>query len=109
MAYTLASAAAATDTPQPDAAAPNAELRLRTFMAEQQLSALRATLDDMREQRDKWKAWAERQAGVVTEQRPRQSWWRYYEQDGLRQEHPPDRLYGYDFAVADSRRRTARY
>jgi hypothetical protein len=109
MAYIVAAVAAATDTPQSDAAAPNAELRLRTFMAEQQLSALKATLDDMREQRDKWKAQAERQAGLVTDQRPRQSWWRYYEQDELRQEHPPGRLYGYDFAATDSRRRIARY
>jgi hypothetical protein len=108
MAYIVA-VAAATDTPQSDGAAPNAELRLRTFMAEQQLSALKATLDDMREQRDKWKAQAERQAGLVTDQRPRQSWWRYYEQDELREEHPPARVYRYDFAATDSRRRIARY
>ena len=109
MADTLAAVATAIDTPQSDAAAPNAKLRLRTFMAEQQLSALKATLDDMREQRDKWKVQAEHQARLITDQRPQQSWWRYYEQDGLRQEHPPGRLYGYDFAAADRRRRIARY
>jgi hypothetical protein len=109
MAYTLADVAAATNVPRSDAATANADLRFRTFKAEQQISSLKATLDDMREQRDKWRAQAERQAGLFTDQRARQSWWRYYEQDAQRQEHPLGRLYGYDFAAADRRRRIARY
>lgn len=58
----------------PPLLAPDAELRLRASLAEQRLSDLKAALEDMREQRDKWQTQAERLAtGLITDQRP---WWR---------------------------------
>lgn len=63
------------DTQHPNATL-LAETHQRASLAEQRLSDLKAMLDDMREQRDKWQAQAERlAAGLVTDQRPR-SWWR---------------------------------
>lgn len=76
----VASPRASTDASQRDAlpdAAADAELRLRASLAEQRLSDLKVVLEDMREQRDKWQAQAERlAAGLVTDQRPRSPWWR---------------------------------
>ncbi len=49
-----------------------AELRHRAALAEARLSDLKAALEDMREQRDKWQSQADRLAtGAVTDQRPR--------------------------------------
>jgi hypothetical protein len=73
----IAADAEAADAAQRDATPPDAELRLRASLAEQRLSDLKAALDDMREQRDKWQAQAERlAAGFVTDQRQQRPWWR---------------------------------
>jgi hypothetical protein len=73
----IASPAERTDALQGDAtASADAELRLRASLAEQRLSDLKAALDDMRQQRDKWQAQAERLAGLLPDQRQRRPWWR---------------------------------
>ena len=46
------------------------ELRIRATLAEARLADLKATLDDMREQRDHWQTMAQRLA--ITDQRPTQ-------------------------------------
>jgi hypothetical protein len=43
-----------------------AELPLRASQAEQRLSELRLALDDMRDQRDKWQAQAERSGALLS-------------------------------------------
>jgi hypothetical protein len=58
------------------------ELRIRATLAEGRLADLKATLDDIRSQRDNWQAMAQRLA--ITDQRsvpppsqsPRAWWWR---------------------------------
>jgi len=73
----IAATAESTDALQRDTTAPpEAELRLRASLAEQRLTDLKAALDDMRAQRDKWQAQAERFAGLLPDQRRRRSWWR---------------------------------
>jgi hypothetical protein len=66
-------------TPQ-CATSDDVELRLRATLAEARLADLRATLDDMRTQRDHWQTMAQRLA--ITDQRPPPlpapsgpSWW----------------------------------
>jgi hypothetical protein len=55
------------------------ELRIRATLAEARLADLKATLDDMREQRDHWQTMAQRLA--ITDQRPAatvlqsRQWW----------------------------------
>ena len=68
-----------TDAAQRDAAPSDMptdlETRLRASLAEQRLSDLKSALADMREQRDKWQAQAERLAGLLPDNRPK-SWWK---------------------------------
>ena len=55
-----------------------AETRARASLAEQRVADLTAMLDDMREQRDRWQAQADRLSSTFTDQRrkaPR--WWRW--------------------------------
>jgi chromosome segregation ATPase len=55
-----------------------AETRARASLAEQRIADLRAMLDDMREQRDRWQAQADQLSSALTDQRkeaPR--WWRW--------------------------------
>jgi hypothetical protein len=66
-------------TPQ-HAPGDDVELRIRATLAEARLADLKATLDDMRDQREHWQTMAQRLA--ITDQRPplqpsqsRPSWW----------------------------------
>jgi septal ring factor EnvC (AmiA/AmiB activator) len=55
-----------------------AEIRTRASLAEQRVADLTAMLDDVREQRDRWQAQADRLSSALTDQRrnsPR--WWRW--------------------------------
>jgi hypothetical protein len=55
-----------------------AEARTRASLAEQRVADLTAMLDDMREQRDKWHAQADRLSSALTD-RPRKArrWWQW--------------------------------
>jgi hypothetical protein len=68
-------------TPQ-CATSDDVEMRIRATLAEARLADLKATLDDMREQRDHWQTMAQRLA--ITDQRPPllpsasgPSWWQH--------------------------------
>jgi septal ring factor EnvC (AmiA/AmiB activator) len=53
-----------------------AETRTRASLAEQRVADLTALLDDMREQRDRWQAQADRLSSVLTDQQRKASrWW----------------------------------
>jgi len=53
-----------------------AETRTRASVAEQRVADLTAMLDDIREQRDRWQAQADRLGSVLTEQgRRAPRWW----------------------------------
>ena len=53
-----------------------AETRTRASLAEQRMADLTATLNDMREQRDRWQAQADRLSSVLTDQqRKAPRWW----------------------------------
>ena len=53
-----------------------AETRTRASLAEQRVADLTAMLDDMREQRDRWQAQADRLSSVLTDQqRKAPRWW----------------------------------
>ena len=53
-----------------------AETRTRASLAEQRVADLTALLDDMREQRDRWQAQADRLSSVLTDQqRKAPRWW----------------------------------
>lgn len=53
-----------------------AETRARASLAEQRVADLTAMLDDVREQRDRWQAQAERMSSVLTD-RKASRWWRW--------------------------------
>jgi hypothetical protein len=56
-----------------------AETRTRASLAEQRVADLTKMLDDMREQRDRWQAQAERLSSVMTDQRRKAPpWWRWW-------------------------------
>jgi hypothetical protein len=60
-----------------DAAADLEILRQRASLADERLAELKAALESMRQQRDKWQAQAERLAGMaLTDHRPR-PWWAF--------------------------------
>jgi septal ring factor EnvC (AmiA/AmiB activator) len=64
-----------------------AETRTRLSLAEHRVADLTTTLDDMREQRDRWQAQADRLSSVLTDQQrkvPRWWPWRRSTRDGAR-------------------------
>jgi septal ring factor EnvC (AmiA/AmiB activator) len=64
-----------------------ADTRTRASLAEQRVVDLTALLDDMREQRDRWQAQADRLSSVLTDQQrkvPRWWPWRRSTRDGAR-------------------------
>lgn len=60
----------------PQHAQPDIELRLKLALAEQRLGDFKAQLEDLRQQRDRWQAVAERLA-LPTPAEPPTSWWRW--------------------------------
>jgi predicted site-specific integrase-resolvase len=72
--------AQATPEAVPQHAQPDAELHIRVALAEQRLGDLKAQLEDMRSQRDKWQAQAERLA-LPTPAAP-MSLWRWLRSTG---------------------------
>ena len=63
-----------------------AETRTRASLAEQRVADLTAMLDDMREQRDRWQAQADRSSVLTDQQRKAPRWWpwRRSTRDGAR-------------------------
>ena len=66
-----------------NAPAPDAELRLRAELAEQQVADLKAALENMKGERDRWRTLAERRslprqwaASNLTRSESREWWWR---------------------------------
>jgi hypothetical protein len=68
-------------------AQPDPELRIRLAVAEERLGELKAQLEDMRHQRDRWQSQAERLAALPSPPPPatppkRQSWWQWLRSTG---------------------------
>jgi hypothetical protein len=64
----------------PQHAQPDAELRVRVALAEERLGDLKAQLEDLRQQRDKWQSQAERLSLPKSE--PKLSLWRWLRTTG---------------------------
>jgi hypothetical protein len=54
----------------------HAELRLRVALAEERLSEMKATLDDMRRDRDAWRDQAQTSQRQFTDHGDRRTWWK---------------------------------
>jgi excisionase family DNA binding protein len=66
----------------PQLAQPDTELHIRLALAEEKLGDLKAQLEDMRSQRDKWQTQAERLAALPAPATPKQSWWAWLRSTG---------------------------
>jgi hypothetical protein len=53
------------------------ETRARASLAEQRVADLTAMLDDMRQQRDRWQAQADRLSSATDQRRKAPRWWRW--------------------------------